>query len=83
MMKGLQLTNSTFSTLGVELHLGKGETAAKTEVMYIPGAYFYNSPAPETTTLLEEAPVPISPENDTVDDDNNHLTPTSKRILEK
>ena len=60
------------------MHLGKGETAAKIEVMYIPGAEFYNSPAPKTPSLPQETPLSLSLADDTVDDDNNHLTPQIK-----
>ena len=79
MIEGLQLINSTFDQLGPEMHLGKGETAAKTEVMFIPGANFYNSPAPENPSLPQEAQPSILPADDTTDNDNNHPTPPNQR----
>ena len=60
------------------MHLGKGETAAKTEVVYIIGADFYDSPAPENPSLPQETPSSISPADDTTDENNSYPTPTNQ-----
>ena len=80
MIEGLQLINSTFSRLGLEMHPGKGETVAKTEVVYIPGVNFYNSSAPDIPSLPQEALMLISPADDTLDNDSNSIIPPSQRI---
>ena len=51
MEKGANLINDIFTRIGLEMHTGKGETAAKTKVMYIPGPQIlqYSSPTRDPT----------------------------------
>ena len=61
-------------------HLGRGNTAAKTECMYVPGPHFFtvdksNCLPPSTTTTT--APLVFNPADDTVDDDNQPIITSS------
>ena len=75
MIYGWYLINSTLSRPGLRIHLGKGEAGARTEVMCITGAIFYNSPIPEIPSLPLEATFLISLAEDMVNNGNNYLTP--------
>ncbi len=54
---GLEMIDKVFKTIGLEMHIGRGEQLSKTEIMYVPIPSFYQTPtnitigAPPTQTL--------------------------------
>jgi hypothetical protein len=53
---GLEMIDRVFQKFGLEMHIGRGEQLSKTEVMYVPKPFFYQTPtnitigAPPTQT---------------------------------
>ena len=82
---GLEVIHKSFKRLGLELHLGHGETKSKTEAMFIPGPAFFRDaeanslpacPTNNPPNNLTNTPT-TNPADDTVDDDGQNVpTPT-------
>ena len=87
MALGVEVIHKAFIRLGLELHLGHGDTKSKTEGMYIPRATFFHEadantlPTPAATPAIPFEPTnqpTNNPASDTIDDDGNQIAPSSR-----
>ena len=71
LINGLEIINTIFNAMGLEMHVGKGETKSKTEAMYFPTNAFFKQPAPITITNSNDDPnfLMTNPADDTHEHD--------------
>jgi hypothetical protein len=55
LINGLEIINNIFKAMGLEMHVGKGETKSKTEAMYFPTNAFFKQPALTTITESDDS----------------------------
>ena len=68
LVNGLEIINNIFNSMGLEMHVGRGDTKSKTEAMYFPTSSFFKKPMPATITHTTEADTTMAnPADDTQD----------------
>ena len=78
LVNGLEIINNIFETMGLEMHVGKGETKSKTEAMYFPTSAFFkqHTPAPIMNST-EPTVIMHNPADDTHDREGNNIDHTT------
>ena len=75
LVNGLDIINNIFNSMGLEMHVGKGDTKSKTEAMYFPTSSFFKKAIPATITHTTESDTTMAnPADDTHDHTTGHTT---------
>ena len=85
LINGLEIINNIFETMGLEMHVGKGETKSKTEAMYFPTSSFFKQPTSDPIMDTTEPNLIMpNPANDTQDREGTNISHTTySRLTQK